>query len=199
MFCKWCGKAIQATDANCPKCGRETPPLSDCGGFYNLKAPEVNLKTPAADGSRGGDTVPPVVISKGGRTTPPVDKPENKYNRDRKADKAHRRSTAVSLGILTVLLVLSLALNVLVFAKVGESAEKISQLQKEMEEIEELLGETAQPAEAASEPEIVSVSDETTEEAETTEETAPTEDPAETEADEAPKQEAIEKNNSKQQ
>ena len=39
MFCKWCGKTIQTTDKSCPSCGRETPPLSDCGGFYDLRRP----------------------------------------------------------------------------------------------------------------------------------------------------------------
>ena len=39
MFCKWCGNTIKTTDKKCSSCGRETPPLSDCGGFYDLKRP----------------------------------------------------------------------------------------------------------------------------------------------------------------
>lgn len=37
MFCKWCGNTIKTTDSKCPSCGRETPAMSDCGGFYDLK------------------------------------------------------------------------------------------------------------------------------------------------------------------
>ena len=36
MFCKWCGNTIKTTDKKCSSCGRETPPLSECGGFYDL-------------------------------------------------------------------------------------------------------------------------------------------------------------------
>lgn len=39
MFCKWCGNTIKTTDKKCSSCGRETPPLSECGGFYDLKRP----------------------------------------------------------------------------------------------------------------------------------------------------------------
>lgn len=37
MICKWCGSTIQNIDTKCAACGRDTPPMSDCGGFYNLK------------------------------------------------------------------------------------------------------------------------------------------------------------------
>lgn len=36
MFCKWCGTTLDPADRSCRKCGREIPPLSDCGGFYDL-------------------------------------------------------------------------------------------------------------------------------------------------------------------
>lgn len=36
MICKWCGAKIDVRQPTCPVCGRETPPLSDCGGIYNL-------------------------------------------------------------------------------------------------------------------------------------------------------------------
>lgn len=37
MFCKWCGGPIRDTEEACPQCGRVTPALSDCGGWYTLK------------------------------------------------------------------------------------------------------------------------------------------------------------------
>lgn len=36
MICKWCGAKVDVRRSTCPVCGRETPPLSDCGGIYNL-------------------------------------------------------------------------------------------------------------------------------------------------------------------
>lgn len=48
MICRWCGGKIKPTDQTCARCGRELPPLSQCGGFYDLvpgargKADETN-------------------------------------------------------------------------------------------------------------------------------------------------------------
>lgn len=36
MICKWCGKPVNPGQKNCPACGREVPPLSECGGFHNV-------------------------------------------------------------------------------------------------------------------------------------------------------------------
>lgn len=36
MICKWCGATVDVTKRKCPVCGREIPPLSDCGGFYDV-------------------------------------------------------------------------------------------------------------------------------------------------------------------
>lgn len=58
MFCKWCGNTIKTTDKKCSSCGRETPPLSDCGGFYDLKRPWEGAALPSdsapATGAPGG-------------------------------------------------------------------------------------------------------------------------------------------------
>lgn len=44
MFCKWCGANISGSATVCDRCGRETPAMSDCGGFYDLvpKAKEMS-------------------------------------------------------------------------------------------------------------------------------------------------------------
>lgn len=44
MICKWCGAAIEPRQKCCTNCGREIPPLSDCGGFYDI----VPTRRPAA-------------------------------------------------------------------------------------------------------------------------------------------------------
>lgn len=36
MICRWCGKEVFPGQRNCGSCGREVPPLSDCGGFYQV-------------------------------------------------------------------------------------------------------------------------------------------------------------------
>lgn len=162
MFCKWCGKTIRITDVNCPNCGRETPPLSDCGGFYNLKAPDAEFLD-------GRNSTSPIVVPQSGETTsrdivncPVVEKLESKYIRDRKADKAHHKMTVVFFGIVAVLIALSFALGVLAVAQIGEVTEKVSQMQNNMDAIEELLKETQQTTEIIPEPSIIEIPEETT-------------------------------------
>ena len=36
MICKWCGAELKPAEKRCSRCGKENPPLSDCGGFYDL-------------------------------------------------------------------------------------------------------------------------------------------------------------------
>lgn len=36
MICKWCGESISSKQTTCPRCGKERPPMSECGGFYNI-------------------------------------------------------------------------------------------------------------------------------------------------------------------
>lgn len=51
MFCKWCGEPVKSGQIKCPECGRELPPLSECGGFYNL-VPEARSKPPISETHR---------------------------------------------------------------------------------------------------------------------------------------------------
>lgn len=47
MICKWCGAKIDLKKRKCPSCGREVPPVSDCGGFYDI-VPRNYRQAPAA-------------------------------------------------------------------------------------------------------------------------------------------------------
>lgn len=86
MFCKWCGNPIQPTDKICPSCGRETPPMPDCGGFYNLKY----------DSSGHVDRLPePPHTDTIQEEHPVTEKKEPKYARDRKASQRHHTMTMV--------------------------------------------------------------------------------------------------------
>ena len=98
MFCKWCGTTITTSEKCCPKCGRETPPMSDCGGLYNLKQP--------------------VAVPVQREVTPPkcpiVEKLEARYEKDRQV--AQKRHTvlmtcfAVTLVVMIALLVIGIGL-----------------------------------------------------------------------------------------
>ena len=170
MFCKWCGKTIRITDVNCPNCGRETPPMSDCGGFYNLKTPDVVIP-------KGGEGTSPVAVN-----CPVIEKLESKYMRDRKADKAHHKLTILFFGIVAVLIALSLVLGILAVVKTGEVMQKISQIQEDMDGTAELPQEEIQPEEVVPEPPTNAVPEETVPEETVPEETVPEETvPEETE------------------
>lgn len=44
MFCKWCGADLPISAVKCTRCGREVPPKSDCGGFFDLPVSQtVNI------------------------------------------------------------------------------------------------------------------------------------------------------------
>lgn len=89
MFCKWCGETITTAAERCPKCGRETPAMSDCGGFYQLKTGGENSAVPPQPSG-------PIKL-------PQLDKLGHMYVRDMKKT---RLLQLVSLGamVLTVLL-----------------------------------------------------------------------------------------------
>lgn len=102
MFCKWCGNSIQLTDKKCPACGRETPPMSDCGGLYNLKH------------SNDGPTAPTKekVIVKEVPHCAAVEKMDAKYVKERKAAKKHHAIT-MSCFIVILLAIVCSALLIL--------------------------------------------------------------------------------------
>lgn len=122
MFCKWCGKTIQTTDKKCPSCGRETPPMSDCGGFYNLKH------------SNGGTTGPTTekIIVKEVPYCAAVEKMEAKYARERKAAKTHHTITMLCFGVVLIAIVCTAVLAVRTNSQLGEIKEQIGRIQTEV-------------------------------------------------------------------
>lgn len=168
MFCKWCGKTIQTTDTNCPNCGRQTPPLSDCGGFYNLKTPNSALPHDIKPTS-------PVIVN-----CPVIEKLESKYIRDRKTDKKHHRLTTIFFGIVTILIALSLVLVVRTITKTSSTTDKIfQQIQKDTEDLISDLQQATEPTpnlptneipentESVDDTCVITVEEETNEQAET--------------------------------
>ncbi len=96
MFCKWCGNTIRTTDRTCPSCGRETPPMSDCGGFYNLK-------------HAGGSVPAPVPAPEQHKTVPKnaaLERLEAKYDKERKAARSHHVVMLVCFAVLILVNIL---------------------------------------------------------------------------------------------
>ena len=122
MFCKWCGNSIQLTDKKCPTCGRETPPMSDCGGFYNLKH------------SNDGPTAPTTekVIVKEVPHCAAVEKMEVKYVKERKAAKKHHTITMFCFIVVLLAIVCSALLILSVSNQLGELKEQIDNIQIEI-------------------------------------------------------------------
>ena len=119
MFCKWCGNNLQLTDKKCPACGRETPPMSDCGGFYNLKH------------SNGGTTAPTTekVIVKEVPHCAAVEKMEVKYTKERKAAKKHHAMTMLCFVVLLLAIVCTVILLVGLDGQLSEIKEQIENIQ----------------------------------------------------------------------
>ncbi len=66
MICRWCGAKLDSRQQRCPACGRETPPLSDCGGF-----PGLSSHAPAGAGAGSGQqSAPPPAQGDGGVPRP---------------------------------------------------------------------------------------------------------------------------------
>ena len=115
MFCKWCGNGIQLTDKKCPNCGRETPPMSDCGGFYNLKHSNDGPTAPTAE----------KVIVKKVPHCAAVEKMEVKYIKERKAAKKHHTITMFCFIVLLLAIVSSALLILSVSNQLDELKKQI--------------------------------------------------------------------------
>lgn len=122
MFCKWCGKSIQLTDKKCPNCGRETPPMSDCGGFYNLKHSNDVPTAPTKE----------KVIVKEVPHCAAVEKMEAKYVKERKAAKKHHTITMFCFIVILLAIVSSAILILSVNNQLGELKEQIDNIQIEI-------------------------------------------------------------------
>lgn len=63
MICKWCGEAVDPGSRICGRCGRELPPMTDCGGFYQVmpSARPAQVQPPVQQQTR----IPPGVQNRG--------------------------------------------------------------------------------------------------------------------------------------
>lgn len=136
MFCKWCGNDINPTDKNCAFCGRETPPMSNCGGFYNLKHGSVaSVAVPKME-EKVSVVAPQCTV---------VEKMQTKYARDRKAARRHHRVTVICFLMVLAAIVCSALLVIRMgnqLTDIKEAIEKSGEVKVSEEE-----GATAGPGE----------------------------------------------------
>lgn len=111
MFCKWCGGKITSSDTKCGRCGREVPPLSDCGGFYDLVpgAKEGVKASPAAPAAEKQEKKVPV--NTGADRHEPARKPRVDTKRNNQLLMAGAGALAMLLLILIMLLIISGRVN----------------------------------------------------------------------------------------
>lgn len=116
MFCKWCGENLTSYDTKCKRCGREVPPLSDCGGFYDLVS---NVKKPV-------DVQPTLAPAPAVPTIP-------------KRKKTNVKRILIGLITLAVALILAIALLFLVIAlsKIKQSTNETKVISVPVPAIEE--------------------------------------------------------------
>lgn len=119
MFCKWCGNKIQTTEERCSSCGRETPPMSDCGGFYNLKHSKNSTPVPTQE--------PAPVQEK--PQCPVIEKLTPKYVKDRKAAKNHHMLTMICFAVVLIAIVCTAVLVVQMYGQIEEIKEQIVSIQ----------------------------------------------------------------------
>lgn len=116
MFCKWCGGDIPNGKTKCPSCNKEQPPVTECGGFYDL--------TPKArNASRGERDVP---MKSEPTPAAPAVTAESPASRNRK--KRSKKGSAA--GWIALLLALILLVTMLIMQK--KTAERIAKLENEI-------------------------------------------------------------------
>ncbi|MBR1759274.1 MAG: zinc-ribbon domain-containing protein [Lachnospiraceae bacterium] len=132
MFCKWCGNTIQLTDKTCPSCGRETPPIADCGGLYNLNC--SNNTSDSSEEMSHADLNNDLAI----------EELKSIYLRDRK--KINRRVTFIWIYML-VLAAMIVILGICIDKNndnISRMEEVISEIKKDIVQEEEAINEETQ-------------------------------------------------------
>lgn len=125
MICKWCGAAVDAAMKKCPTCGREIPPLSDCGGFYRV------VPTAAQAAKQWADARPRPESSPHGGVPPMPLRPTESLPPQRPAPKTARRAPLLALLSLVLLAVLC----VFVLLRFSAIDRRLSALEKDRTDI----------------------------------------------------------------
>lgn len=125
MICKWCGEALPSSNnTKCPRCGKELPPLSDCGGFYNLM--------PSAE--RYKETVP-VQKTESRQTNSSAQKESQKQpSKRRKVDRGYIYITLLGFAAI-------IALIFVLFSKVNQYSDELKDIRAELNRVSEDLSD----------------------------------------------------------
>lgn len=143
MFCKWCGATLPNAAGKCPRCGKEAPPLSDCGGFYDLM-PAV--KQPPA--TLPGYTSQPPKTDHPKAATPQTNLPP-KAAAPQTHNQPARKKNILPLLIACVCFLLIFAFLLSMNSKLerilrsdAQQDKKINAIGKELSEVKDAIAET---------------------------------------------------------
>ena len=121
MICKWCGAVVSAVDKKCGRCGREIPPMSDCGGFYDL-VPNARAAAPAA-----APMTAPVA--------PPAPNPEELARRAAAKKKAEQMAL-IRLGVFALVALVIVIMLVVMIVKMSSLDKRLDALEQEMADLD---------------------------------------------------------------
>ncbi len=130
MICKWCGAPVDVKQGKCPACGSEIPPLSDCGGFYDV-VPKAARPMPAPQ----PEEKPPV----------PVQVPQPKYATPQPVappppQGKKRRGAAAGLPVL-VCLALTVAVGAFSVVRTAALSKRVDELQAQNENLQQAVAQ----------------------------------------------------------
>lgn len=122
MFCKWCGGTLTPSDVKCSRCGKAVPPLSDCGGFYDLM--------PTAESRKEAAPVPKMETKK---ATVPVQK-EAQSPKSVKKNPNHGYIYITLLGFAVIIV-----LVIVLFSRINQYSRVVDELKAELNSVSEEL------------------------------------------------------------
>ena len=120
MICKWCGGELLPTDVKCSRCRKDVPPLSDCGGFFDLMPSAKNFTDPISPATPQKTVTDQILVKR-------EDKMVTKYKKRQKDNFG--RLIYIVLSTVTVLTIL-----LLLFVKVNRLSKKLEDFHNEIQE-----------------------------------------------------------------
>lgn len=150
MFCKWCGATLPNTAGKCPRCGKEAPVLSDCGGFYDLvpaaKQPPATLpgqpsELPKAD--------PPNAVAPKTDPPPKAAAPQTNLPPQTRNQPARKKNILpLLIACVCFLLIIAFLLSMnskleRILRSYAQQDERIDEISKDLSQVKDSIPETA--------------------------------------------------------
>lgn len=142
MICKWCGATADVTKGICTSCGKELPPLSDCGGFYDIVPDAAKRSSAPEPTAQEWNAVP--LNAEQRNPTQPFDAPAMPMQGEPQVVQIRPRSGGRVLFVIPIvlLLVAVLVVSLLLVSANRENddlTEKIEKLAEDNDELNEKI------------------------------------------------------------